>query len=542
MVYPLAIALMGAGVRRKANQDEIDAKDQAEERAARQEERAYLRGERDYVAKERARMGANRDRVAAAAAPVVPTDGTVYQPEVDDEGNAMPANPTAGSFMVDGKRFADRGDADTAADGVRRARISTAMEQGNDFQGAQRYRTEAMQERTAERQGKLADLQLSEATLASERDRGLREAGKLILAGGWSSVPKVYEKYRDGLKAEVKENGHGGATVTYASPDGKVVGSKSYTALPEFFADVAGGFDPNKWFDYQNNQADKKRVQSNWEKDYKLREGEASRRATHEARMLSVAERGAAGAGANAGQAQVGLKDMREFQSDMLKLLESEFDPRNAVNDAERAKTIAAKTEAASMGSGIFLINARMGVPVTAAEARQAQRLWADPSRRQETPPQSDGMVYPVTVVNGRWVVMGPGKPPKAATPAQPAASPAAASIAKAPPGSVSMQGGRYAAGGQGAPAAVAPQAQAGQASPLDQAYAEAEVAKSKKVAAAQKHNSYGLRQRANDPAGYAKAEAELRVAEQVSQAAEQKYRALAEATSAPRVTMLPSP
>lgn len=72
-----------------------------EEQAARQRELHALRmQEAAHEAAARNRAEDTRLALATAAAPVVPVSGEVYQPEVDDEGNAMPANPTVGMQRI----------------------------------------------------------------------------------------------------------------------------------------------------------------------------------------------------------------------------------------------------------------------------------------------------------------------------------------------------------------------------------------------------------------------------------------------------------
>lgn len=443
MVLPVAFALMGKAASDKMRQDEIDARDREENRAWMQEERANTRAEREFQRSERARVLKNRDAAAAAAAPVVPQDGTVFQPENDDEGNPMPANPTAGTFVVDGQRFSDRAQADAAANAPakRVARMSAALEQGGDLAGAQALRTGARQEQ-------VADLQLSQAQLAAERDRGLREVGKLILSGGWGSVPTVYDKYRDGAKATVKEDGQGGATITYAGTDGKTIGSKSYKALPEFFADVMGGFDPAKWFDYQNSQEDKKRVQGNWEKDFGLRQDSEQRRAVHEARMLTAAERSARAAEGKANGTEVAATP------------ESTFDRKTATDIAKEAVTKEADL-AAKDGKPMSAqaMAKRVDEIVGAAFQQHANRFVASTVQRELQAAQADPAAYAAAYAKASRVLppteiqrMGFRDPN--ARPAPQAGTPAA-SIAAAPAGSVTLQGGKYVPAGQDAPTAA---------------------------------------------------------------------------------------
>lgn len=459
MVYPLAIALMGRGVKEKYDRDQEDAQDRIDERAARAERRAWERDDREFQRGERTRMVKNRDAIAAAAAPVEPASGEVFQPAVDDEGNAMPANPTAGTFVVDGQRFSDRGAAAAAANTPEKTaeRVSRAMMTTGDMAGAQSVRTGARQE-------KLANLQIDAATAAAERDRGLREVGSAIIQGGWGAVPGVYDKYRDGMKATVKEDGKGGATITYMDAAGKQVGSKTYAALPEFFADVAGGFDPAKWFDYQSNKADKDRLAAHQKAvlDETTRHNKATEANQALATRASMARAG--GAGGGAAPATLSLKDMRDFEDDVHKRLGSEFDPKNAVDDADRARITNARNDVAARASGVFRVNAERGLPVTAEVALNALRLASNPANRREVA-GNDGMVYPVVMVNGAPVIVGPGSAPKPA--AQPGAPAAPNPWRDAPPGGGTVVDGKVVQQGSQPPAAPAEANPAQQAIPF---------------------------------------------------------------------------
>lgn len=72
-----------------------------EEQLARQRDLHAVRmQEAAHEAAARNRAEDTRLALAAAAAPVVPVSGEVYQPTVDDEGNAMPVNPTIGMQRV----------------------------------------------------------------------------------------------------------------------------------------------------------------------------------------------------------------------------------------------------------------------------------------------------------------------------------------------------------------------------------------------------------------------------------------------------------
>lgn len=425
MVIPVALALMAGGAYRKVQQDKQDAADRAEDREALRKDRAWTDGERQRITRSRARM-------AEAAAPVAPVDGTVYQPEVDDDGNAMPANPTAGTLKVGDQRFTDAGAAAAAATAAntpaaRTARMSAALEQEGDYVGAQQLRAGARQEEAS-------SLALQQAKDAEARQAALREMGSLLIENGWKGVPAVYDRYNDGRKVQVEEDGEGGATVITTDESGTEVGRRQFKSLPELFASVAGRFDPTKWLEREDKNAETARVQGNADRDYALRAADSKARRDHDARMLALRGREVSIAGqkaaAEAAPAQVTLKDMREFEDDVLKRLGPEFDPKNALEESERSRITAARNDMATRASGIFRVNAERGLPVTAEVALNAIRLASNRANVREQP-ANDGMVYPVVVINGAPVIVGPGKAP---APAAPAARPAAAAPPTAAP------------------------------------------------------------------------------------------------------------
>jgi len=100
----------------EGHKQKLDDEDRTRRNARQDEEDAYKREQR---ARERAQQQED-DRVKAgmreAAQPVAPVSAEVYQPEVDDEGNAMPANPTAGTLKVGDQSFTDPAAASKAAE------------------------------------------------------------------------------------------------------------------------------------------------------------------------------------------------------------------------------------------------------------------------------------------------------------------------------------------------------------------------------------------------------------------------------------------
>lgn len=431
MVYPLAFALMGRAAKEKYDSDREDAVDRQARRDREAEERQYLREERQQNREERARMLANRNAVAAAAAPVEPASGEVFQTEVDDEGNPMPANPTAGTFVVDGQRFGDRAAATAAANTPLKTseRVSRAMMSTGDVAGAQALRTSARQERVA---------------LQQEADEAFkRSLFNGIQSGGF-----------DGLASALTQSGAdgvGGKAQFRAvkTPDGKMVrleqidGDRVVGVIGEFpntqEGAITAGFMLDRGTKPENKlahlQQERKDREERGDKDrtYNLQvraqdraDDLARRQLAISQRQLALAERaserGAGGAG-GAAAPTLSLKDMREFEDDVHKRLGPEFDPKNAADDAERSRITTARNEVVARASGIFRVNGERGNLVTAEVVLQAMRLAANPANRLERQ-GNDGLVYPLVVVNGAPVIVGPGTPPRPAQPAQPATPP----------------------------------------------------------------------------------------------------------------------
>lgn len=222
----------------------MNQRNREEDRKEREEDRAYKREQRDRERQQNQREDTLRSDLEAAGKPVQPQDASTYQPAVDDDGNAMPANPTEGRLSVAGKMVApDQVDAALAqanTPGARAERMAGAYEKAGMVDKAQSVRTGALQ-------GETAAIQARQIKESDERDRALREVGGLLLKGGWGAVSKVYERYNDGYTADVTEDGKGGAIVVTKDKDGKEVSRDTYTDLPQLFARVGGAFDHKLW-------------------------------------------------------------------------------------------------------------------------------------------------------------------------------------------------------------------------------------------------------------------------------------------------------
>lgn len=277
----------GVGMGQRLKESDREAKE-------REEDRADRKADREFQAAERRRMVSMREALGQAAQPVVPVSGEVYQPQVDDDGLAMPANPTMGSLKVGDQRFTDPVQAQQAAAAqntpdAQMARMSdVAMRHGDPVAG--------MQLRNSARQGQLADLQLTEAKGAAERNEFQRKIGKAIITGGWAGLPDLYKNYSDGMDIEVQEDGKGGATVTRFK-DGKPLGSQQFSDLSQVFEAFAAQADPSLWREGESKRAETKRVQGNADREFALREKSEARTAAYQQGMLGLARSKAAGQG-----------------------------------------------------------------------------------------------------------------------------------------------------------------------------------------------------------------------------------------------------
>lgn len=327
-----------------------------------------------------------------------------------------------------------------------------------------------------DREGQLADMQLDEAQAAHLNklfDDNLQKLGthddiaRVIsesTLGGNLKVKAV--PTGDGKRVEYHRINEDGST----TPTGQSFQAGDRGVLEAKL--VMGRMTPvSQKLDYLHKQSTAEQTQANVDReftrktgesdrDYELSKKEADRRAKHDSAMLSNDNarvgiaRMAASAKAATGKVEgaspgLGLKDMREFEDDVFKRLGPEFDPKNAESDAQRAQIAAARNEIATRASGVFRINGERGMPVTAEVALNALKMASNKANVREMA-GSDGMAYPVVVINGGPVIVGPGKPPqRAAAPTQPAApgaAPAAAMPAPAVPAAPAAPAGQVAA------------------------------------------------------------------------------------------------
>lgn len=296
-VLPIALALMGAGVKRRYDKDKADEARQAEEDAARREDRDYIRGERQ-------RVQTMRRDIADAAAPVAVEPNMTHGPEMDDRDVGTPgAVLVQDGYRVGQARMGDRAAADQAAAAAndpkaRTARMAGALEKHGEIDKAASVRANARQE-------EVADLQLDELKakkLEREYDRALYQ------------VPDTHDAVASFI-SDTKGDGQGGAVKAKAvlSPDGKSVtyhqvnADGSTAPTPYTFPNTREGVITAKFMlsrgigakdklDHLLSTAKTDEERQRWEKEFGLRKSSEERRATHEQRMLTMAERSAAAA------------------------------------------------------------------------------------------------------------------------------------------------------------------------------------------------------------------------------------------------------
>jgi hypothetical protein len=378
------------------------------------------------------------------------------------------------------------------------------MEQAGDWKGAADIRQSATQQAAS-------SLALKRAQQQDDFETKFREAAGPLAARGWSALPEVYERYDNGFSAQVQEDGKGGATVITLDKDGKEVGRKAFKSLPDFVGEMQARFDPTKWLGMKEKEAETARVQVNADRDFNLRQSTEQRNAAHQAATLSV-QRG-----------QLAISQAAEAR-------------RKVIEENEAKIPVAVKTlygtyaqELKSIGSAV---TKAMAEGTWNPESPSAQALLM---RQQLLTKQSGDLLKPflpaaagsggAASADPLGLLGGAG--------ATPAAQPAAPSGVPRPRMST--------------PAAAPTQA------PVDPAAVQglvqaAQAASAVRVKAEQAYRSYGLRQRATDPKGFAEAERawkEATAAEDAAQAQATAAKRAAQAqawASQPRVVPMAQP
>lgn len=503
MVLPIAFALMGRSMSEKGRQDQEEALDRQRRRAAEDEQRAAEREERQFRQSERARMMQSRDAVMAAAKPVSPVSGEIPQTAVDDDGNMMPPNPTAGSFKVGDQRFADRASADAAAatenspdrvgDRVARAMMSTG-----DFAGAQTLRTGARQERAAQQQ---------EADEAFRRDlfAGMQQ-------GRFDGLATVLTKSSGdgaGGKAQFRAvpSADGKKVALQQFDGGKVVGTVGEFENNDNGLMMAGfmldrGTKPERKMEHLVGERRFTAERGDRDRDFSLREKDQERRAAHEQRLLANSNRQLALAeraqNASEARASAGPVQAPVWDKDADKFLRERYTFKDA-NDRE-----AVDGEGMSFSKAIAFGQAQAnGGDTTRALGYAFDRdnqLRAAATDQKGNYDQAKHSALRREYMNR--LQNGSPPVPVSAPPVAPAAPTARPQAVAAAPAVVDS-------------GLTPEQEQAGHA--LD-------TARSATQAARQRFMSYGLRQKANDPQGFSQAEQQFMQARAAEQAAMAQY------------------
>jgi hypothetical protein len=233
----------------------LQGKDNLEKKA--RQKKLEEREDEDYEHRRKERQRQDEERRALAEAgktlAVETGAGGMVRPEtMDNRDVGLPENqqlPNQGllpaAYRIGAQTFTDGNAAQTAADaanspGGRVKRVAAAL-YGLGKHG------DAMQVEATGRQAELADLQLKTTKDQLSRENVFREVTGQLARGGWSAVPKIYERYEDGRTAEVVEDGKGGATVLAKDKDGKEVGRKVFASMDDFILSTLPNMDPKLW-------------------------------------------------------------------------------------------------------------------------------------------------------------------------------------------------------------------------------------------------------------------------------------------------------
>ncbi len=412
------LAVMGAGLG-----GYMDGQREKKREGERDADRAYVEEQRARTRKDWQRSDKIEADVAAASAPVAPVES--LQADLSDP-EAAPMQ----QFNVQGRMYAGQGEANAAATAANdpqavAQRQAMAYMQNGDPAKAQQIRTGARQER-------LAEMQVSSAEAANKRETSLREMGRLIINGGWAAVPEVYARYQDGKTAKVVEDGKGGAEVIQFGPDGAEAGRAKFKDLPSFFAAAAGRFDPSKWMERQDKEAETMRVQGNADRDYALREKESKDRSLLRAAQAEAAlARGEASRARAAAAGQPGaltLADLKDGHKTIASTLNADYKSQLEAPGAD-AKTLDGikRTREAEIADVQRLYTGALtnGLAITPEQTIAAFRTGTRGTREV---PDASGKTYKVEgmQVGDRFIPFAtqPGK--SVATPSPAAATPKA--------------------------------------------------------------------------------------------------------------------
>jgi hypothetical protein len=270
----------------------LGLKQQGDEAKWRDEERARIRADREEA-------DAYKRDLKAAGSPVEVASGEVYQPAVDDDGNAMPANPTSGLWQAGGQQFKSRGLADAYAAQAPGLRQAAVMDRYGKV-------SEAAALRNSMQSQELGALQLGEAKEQDAARRFARAAVGAVLQGPDAVARFATENYDDGRTYKAVPGQNGGFRLVAHGADGKEVGGKDFAGPEDFISFAVSRGDPSKYVERQDRKAEIAREQGNNDRDYGLRVAglEVQARNADDQRRLGWANYGLSAARSRREQAQ----------------------------------------------------------------------------------------------------------------------------------------------------------------------------------------------------------------------------------------------
>lgn len=390
--------------------------------------------------------------LAAASAPTQVADATTMSGlgskpiAFDNPGDAAEAQAglkaagtettTAPGFTAGGKSFGTRAEADKAATDFN-SDDATARRVANAY-GANGQAAQAMSVRASVKQGQMADIQLRAAQEAEKQHAGLREFATGLARDGWGGVPALYDRYDDGHKVRVEEDGKGGATLYRLDGEGKELGKKSYATPMAFLQDSMLRFDPKLWLAGQQQQENRAQDQKNKDRELTVKEREADSRAelrTAQAEngmlraqaAMERAQRAAAVRGA--GDQGLTMEHLGAVNRELFKSATDFFNPKESGTPQEREAALIKAQTLATTGTNIYRSAYGMGVPITQTEALAAATAAGD-TKNIVGRAGSDGKLYQGVMVQGKFVPIGGTA--NAASPGAAGAAPATASMAAA--------------------------------------------------------------------------------------------------------------
>lgn len=234
-----------------------------------------------------------------------------------------------------------------------------------------------------------------------------------------------------------------------------------------------------------------------WNKEFGLKEAASKDKSEYNTAMLDIkrqqvqqagelaaARIDAANARASAaGQKGLTMEGVQKFNDGLFKSATEYMNPKEAGTPEERQKALEGASRLATVGTNIYMSAFERGIPITQTEALEAAKLAGD-NKNLMGIEGKDGQTYSGVMVQGKFIPTGAVVQPSQSKPPQPQQAPSRAPIAAA----------------QGT---ISPPAQQ-RVTPARSAY----------EAAQQNLMRFGLRQRQQDPQGFAKAQSDVAMAE----------------------------